>query len=90
MASCVVTRNGGSETVVLPASWRKSNHVKSGDILEIDSTVAGQITFKVPLGKNRAEAATEFISFIDSLPRKPWAGTGEPADDKRLIGQRYE
>lgn len=36
------------------------------------------------------EAARDFLAFIESLPRVPWNGTAEPADDKRLIGKRFE
>ncbi len=90
MATCVVTRNGDSETVELPAAWRKSNHIKAGDVLEVDSSVEGQITFRVPVSANKAKAARELLALVDSMPGKPWDGTAEPADDKRLIEQRHE
>ncbi len=42
------------------------------------------------MARDEAAAATaRLIGFVESLPRRPWDGTGEPQDDKRLIGGRY-
>ncbi len=40
-------------------------------------------------GNEMSRAAVRLIDFVESLPRKPWEGTGEPQDDKRLIEGRH-
>lgn len=40
-------------------------------------------------GNGTGGAADRLIDFVESLPRRPWDGTGEPQDDKRLIEGRH-
>ena len=89
-ATCVVTKNGSSATVVLPADWRKANGIEVGDVLEIGTDVKGQILFKKPKETNEQEGRfNRLLSLVDSLPDVPWAGGDSPDDDKKLLGERY-
>lgn len=89
-ATCVVTRNGSSSTVVLPADWRKANGVEVGDVLEIWTDVSGQITFRKPRNRGRDGRFDRLLSLVDSLPDVPWIGGDSPSDDKRLLGERND
>lgn len=89
-ATCVVTKNGSSATVVLPADWRKANNVEVGDVLEIGTDVKGQILFKKPKEEGPQDGRfNRLLSLVNSLPDVPWAGGDSPDDDKKLLGERY-
>lgn len=89
-ATCVVTKNGSSASVVLPAAWRKRNNVSIGDVLEIETEIGGQITFKkASADEERIKKMDEMLAFMDSLPHVPWTEGDSPDDDKRTLGDRY-
>lgn len=87
-ATCVVTRNGSSASVVLPAEWRKENGVEVGDVLEIGMDVRGQIMFRKPRSRVTDGRFDRLLSLVGSLPDVPWTNGDLPSDDKMLLGER--
>ena len=88
MTTCVVTKNGGSATVVLPSAWRKRNNVRIGDTLEIKSNIDGQITF-AKMNDAKAEALDDLLSFLDELPSVKTIGDASKESDRKVLAERY-
>lgn len=87
--TCKVSRTGNSATVTLPYAWRKRNGVEFGDVLEAITDVDGQITFVKADARPSKKAVDRYLAVIDSLPDIPWEGDATPADDRRMLGERY-
>lgn len=88
MTTCVVTKNGGSATVVLPSAWRKRNDVSIGDTLEIKANVDGQITFS-KVGNTKTEAIDDLLDFLEELPSVEVIGDASKESDRRILAERY-
>lgn len=88
--TCTVVRNGNSEMVTLPATWRKSAGVKAGDKLVVTHTDTNTITFaKADENRSRQiEAFDRLIKHIEDAPVVPWDDDSKESD-RTLLENRY-
>lgn len=88
MNTCVVTKNGNSATVTLPASWRKRHGIKIGDVLDVSVSGDASITFTAR-SQDRSAALDNLIYLLESAPECELVGDGSPESDKAILGERY-